>query len=250
MRFEEIREFLGNIPYNAGMIECSMDPQRGQVMYQHIRKYKPLSVLELGIGYGFSSCYMAAALHENGAGHLTCVDLSSATYSPSAEKLVSLAKLTEYVSIYREKSSYTWFLKKLIDKHSPPHGVCEPQFELCYIDGPKNWTVDGAAFFMVDKLLKEEGCIIFDDYNWVYGPDYDGNMSDDEKTQPHVEAIFRLLVIQHPNYGDFLIDGNRWAWARKVHSDNRTIRLTYTPDLRHIVYTKMRSLYRELRSAK
>ena len=29
------------------------------------------------------------------------------------------------------------------------------------IDGPKHWITDGFAFFLVDKLLKEGGWIVF-----------------------------------------------------------------------------------------
>ena len=108
---------------------------------------------------------------------------------------------------------------------------------------------------MVDKLMKEGGWLIFDDYDWVYDIcDSNqvtngmrvGDLAEDERTQPHVEAIFRLLVAQHPNYGDFRVDGNTWAWARKVHSDNRTIRLTYTPDLRYTVSTRLRTFYKQI----
>jgi predicted O-methyltransferase YrrM len=249
MRFEEIREVLDDIPYTS--------PERGRVMYQHIRQFRPQRVLELGIGHGVSSCYIAAALHENGAGHLTCVDLMDVTFTPSAEELVGQAKLTSYVSIFREKSSYTWYLKKLIEQRTPPGGVCEPEFDLCYIDGPKNWTIDGAAFFMVDKLMKVGGWIIFDDYDWTYDSVYDsgrstcdgisiGELSEDERKQPHVEAIFRLLVTQHPDYGEFLVDANTWAWARKVRSYDRKIRLTYVPDFRYTLATRLRSLYKWL----
>ena len=96
MRFEEIQKFLDHIPYNAEMRATSTVPERGRVIYQHIRQHRPLNVLELGIGHGVGSCYMAAALHENHAGHLTCVDLVDAPYSPSAEELLNQAKLTPY----------------------------------------------------------------------------------------------------------------------------------------------------------
>ncbi|TWB67359.1 O-methyltransferase [Bradyrhizobium sacchari] len=252
MRFEEIRELLGDIPF--------ISPERGHVLYQHIRQHKPQHVLELGIGHGVSSCYMAAALHENGAGHLTCVDLIDAAFSPSAEELVSRANLTSFVSVVREKSSYTWYLKNLIEKRTPAGGICEPQFDFCFIDGPKNWTIDGAAFFMVDKLMKAGGWIIFDDYDWTYNSVYDPKtggtscdginipeLAEDERTQPHIEAIFRLLVTQHPNYGAFRIDGNTWAWAQKVQSNDRKISLTYTPDFRYSFFSRLRSLYKRFR---
>lgn len=130
----------------------------------------------------------------------------------------------KWVSIYREHSSCTWFLKKRIEGRTRKDAVCEPEFDLCYIDGPKNWAIDGAAFFRVDKLLNAGGWIIFDDYDWTYSSVATSNsgacisdgisireMAEDEVTQPHVEAIFRLLVTKHPNYGEFAIDGNQWA---------------------------------------
>ena len=243
MRFAEIQCFLDRIPYNAEMKGTSTVPERGLVIYEHVRRHKPLNILELGIGHGVGSCYIAAALHENQAGHLTCVDLVDASYAPSAEELLKQANVDAFVSIYREKSSYTWFLKNRIEQRTSPGSICEPEFDFCFIDGPKDWTIDGAAFFMVDKLLKEGGWIIFDDYGWVH----DAQSLLEDESQPHVEAIFRLLVTQHPNYGEFRVDGNRWAWARKIHSDNRTIHLTYMPSFRYTVSSRIRSFYQRLK---
>ncbi len=253
MRFEGIRQIVDGIPY--------IQPERGHVLYRHIRTYRPRRVLELGIGHGVSSCYMAAALDENGNGHLTCVDLLSAEFCPSAEELLSQAGLEERVCIYREQSSYTWFLKKCIEERTPLGGICEPEFDLCYIDGPKNWTIDGAAFFMVDKLLNPGGWIIFDDYDWTYDSVAESNsgmsmsdgisirgMSEEERTQPHIEAIFRLLVTQHPDYGEFMVDGNQWAWARKVRAESRMIQLIYKPDLKYALFSRLRQSYHHVQS--
>lgn len=245
MQFASVQEIVDGIPF--------MQPERGHVLYRHIRTHRPRQILELGIGHGVSSCYMAAALKENGEGRLTCVDLLAADFQPSAEALLARAGLADWAHVLREQTSYTWYLKKEIEKRTPPGGVCEPEFDLCYIDGPKNWTIDGAAFFMVDKLLQPGGWIVFDDYDWTYssvaeasGDDgvcdgiYIQDLSEEEATQPHVEAIFRLLVMQHPNYGEFVVDGNQWAWARKVQADNRHVRLTYTPDFRYTLVTRLR----------
>ena len=68
------------------------------------------------------------------------------------------------VTIHREINSYTWFLKKKIAGQSA-NGKCEPCYDFCFIDGAKNWTIDGLAFFLVDKLLKADGWILFDDYS-------------------------------------------------------------------------------------
>jgi predicted O-methyltransferase YrrM len=254
MQFAEIQRFLDSIPYNVEMRVASTVPERGRVLYEHIRRQKPLSVLELGIGFGVGSCYMAAALEENHLGHLTGVDLVDAAYSPSAEELVSQANLASSVSFYREQVSYTWFLKKRLEQRTNSEGFCEPEFDLCFIDGSKDWTIEGAAFFMVDKLLKEGGWIIFDDYDWIRDSQSPRQQSGDhsksleEDSQSHVEAIFRLLVTQHPSYGDFQIDGNRWAWARKIHSKKQAaVRLTYTPSFRYTMSRRIRTFYRGLK---
>jgi predicted O-methyltransferase YrrM len=256
MRFDEVRAIVGATPWMA--------PERGRLFYDHIRHHRPQQVLELGIGHGAGSCYLATALHENGEGHLTCVDLIGATYIPSAEEMLARAGLSSWATIHRERSSYTWFLKRRIEERTPPGGVCQPEFGLCYIDGPKNWTIDGAAFFMVDKLLLPNGWVVFDDYDWVYAahdpderPDLDDQLSPEEQRVSHVEAIFRLLVTQHPAYDDFQVDANKWAWAHKAHrlevadatgdgAVERTVRLTYAPDLRFLVYMRLRALYKRL----
>ena len=43
-----------------------------------------------------------------------------------------------------------------------------PKFDFCYIDGGHNWSDTGFAFFLVDRLLKSNGIIVFDDLDWTY----------------------------------------------------------------------------------
>ena len=107
--------------------------------------------------------------------------------------------------------------------------------DLCIIDGPKNWTIDGFAFFLVDKMLKEGGWIIFDDYLWAYGENRevtDGithrKLSDAERKTPQIKEVFELLVKQHPNYSTFIVDpDSHWAIARKQASDSKTYTIEY-----------------------
>ena len=81
--------------------------------------------------------------------------------------------------------------------------------------------MDGAAFFLVDKLLRDNGYVLFDDMTWTYANadawsaqklEESGilisQMGEDERLKPQVESIFRLLVMQHPNYSDFKIQNN------------------------------------------
>lgn len=219
MEFNKIQQLIDGVPYIMG--EMASD------LYHFIRETKPLSCLELGFGHGASSCYIAAALEENGKGHLTSVDLISAKQwqDPAIEDLLERTGLSQWVSVHRESGGYNWFLKKNIEQQSRVNR-CTPLYDLCFLDGAKNWTIDATAFFLTDKLLKPGGWIVFDDLQWNYESKLregkrktDGvymlDMGKDELQQPHVELIFQLLVMQHPDYSNFYIKDNWWAWAQK-----------------------------------
>lgn len=101
------------------------------------------------------------------------------------------------------------------------NGVCQPVYDFCFIDGAHNFQIDCAAFFLADKLLKPGGYLLLDDLFWTYdssatlkNTDFVKQMSDDEKAKPHVKRLFDLVIVQHPDYTDFRVEGT-WAWAKK-----------------------------------
>jgi len=226
MQFDKAAEVLKGIPYTG--------EDKGRFFYDFILARRPQRVLELGVAHGVSTCYQAAALDEYG-GHIDCVDLQREV-DPNVEGLSAKLGLAERVSSYREASSYTWFLKKTIEAQTRD-GVCEPLYDLIFIDGPKDWTVDGCAFFLADKLLRPGGWIMLDDYSWTYAKRNltEGyvfkTLSPEELAEPQVEAIFRLLVMQHPSYSNFEVWDDSLAFAQKVASEVRTLRYTtkFTP---------------------
>ena len=244
MKFKEIAKQLEGIPY------LSVDD--GKLLYDHVIKTKPNECLELGFAHGVSSCYIAAALQQNGKGHLTSVDLlSSKVRKPAIEDLLHENGLESLVTVVREVNSYNWYLKKKIEGQTIG-GICQPIFDFCFIDGSKNWTIDGFAFFLVDKLLKEGGTILFDDYGWTYSQHDDKRvtdgishreMSQDQLENPNVELIFQLLVMQHPNYSRFKIDDESWAWATKIKSEVKTVTLHTKPSIKYMVYRVLRRFY-------
>ena len=226
MKFEEISSIVGNVPF---IIKSD-----ARILYDLIIQEKLINILELGIAHGTATCYMAAALQELGKGSINAVDLIEVKdhYKPSAEEQLKKTGLTEFATVIRMQTGYTWFLHNEIAKHSKDN-VCEEIYDLCIIDGPKNWTIDGAAFFLADKLLKKDGWIIFDDYKWTYAnsnnkrDSTDGithrSLSKDEKEIPHIREVFELLVKQHPNYGNLIVlDNGEWALAQKTMSQNKS----------------------------
>lgn len=228
MKFKNVEKILSLVPYTS--------PSKGKIFYDHVIKYKPKKCLELGFAHGTATNYIAAALDELKEGHITAVDLEkSKNEKPNLEELLIKTKLKKIVSIYREKNSYNWFLNKEIEINSDKNYNCKPIYDFIFIDGPKDWTVDGFAFFLADKLLKKNGWIVFDDYLWSdYKsnnqklPNYNPlNLSEDQISKPNIKEIFHKLVMQHPGYSNFKITDNVLAWAQKT-KENQNIHLSFT----------------------
>lgn len=242
MKFLEIKEKVKGIPYIRN--------ENASYIYNFIIENKPEHILELGIGHGTGTCYMAAALQENKKGKITAVDLIDVDFKPTAEELTTNLGLGNYVDVVRMKTGYNWFLHDEIKANSKGD-VCMPKYDLCIIDGPKNWTIDGLAFFLVDKLLKNGATIIFDDYYWKYEEDReetDGithrSLSKEEKQVPHVMEVFELLVKQHPSYGEFLLmPDSDWAIAKKNSiSISKTYQVKYNKSNKDILKDILRKI--------
>ena len=232
MKFENIEDIVGKVPF--------ISPANARFLYDLIVKEGLTNILELGIAHGTATCYMAAALEELGEGKAVAVDLLDTKdwFKPSAEEQLEKAKLGRFAEVVRMQTGYTWFLHDEI-KRLTENDVCREKYDLCIIDGPKNWTVDGCAFFLVDKILKENGWLIFDDYLWTYAQadskreETDGiqhrSLSEAERNTPQVREIFELLVKQHPNYGELIVPQEEgWAIARKRKSDRKQYKIQYT----------------------
>lgn len=219
MKLNEVTINVGNIPF--------ISKSHGSFIYNLILKEKLANILELGIAHGTATCYMAAAIEELGCGSITSVDLLETmdTFKPSVEEQLGKTGLSNIVTVKRMQTGYTWFLHDEIVKNTEGN-ICTPIYDLCIIDGPKNWTIDGAAFFLADKLLRNNGWVIFDDYNWKYAnadltrTSTDGIthrfLSEDERETSQIKDVFEFLVKQHPNYKNFMVLNNEWAIAQKI----------------------------------
>jgi hypothetical protein len=149
------------------------------------------------------------------------------------------------------RSGYNWYLHDAI-REQTIHDVCKPRFDLCVIDGPKNWTIDSSAFFLADKLLKPNGWMIFDDYSWTYAKvdnrrdSTDGithrSLSEEERNIPHVREIFELLVKQHPDYGRLeILEDSDWAVAQKNMAAQKEYRIKYNEGIPQAVVRLLRA---------
>ncbi|MFX1302252.1 MAG: class I SAM-dependent methyltransferase [Promethearchaeota archaeon] len=213
MKFNDIVIILKNIPH--------MGIENGKVLYDFIRVKKFNHILELGFAHGTSTCYMAAALKENGFGDITTIDRHSAKErKPNIFDLTKILNFKDIITPIFAERSYNWELMKIVEKNSI-QGICTPIFDFCFIDGAHTWEVDGLAFFLVEKLLKPGAWILFDDIEWTFekSPSLKDSemvkkMPEEQRKTPQVKKIFSLLVSQHPNFENFKISKG-WGWAQK-----------------------------------
>ena len=208
----------------------NMKEHEGRRVHEHLRATGARDVLEIGTAHGVSTAYLAAALPEGG--RLTTVDSAAAasTRSPSAEEVLSRVGLRDRVDLVLvEDSSYTWWLKNQVERRSDAHGNVTAAYDFCYLDGAHNWTIDGLAVVLVEKLLRPGGWLLLDDLGWTYdggshgpgqGPD-DLQLSHDERTTPHVRAVFDLIVRQHPAFTECVEEDGWWGWAHKAPGGTR-----------------------------
>jgi predicted O-methyltransferase YrrM len=196
-------------------------------------------------------------MEANGAGELTTVDYSGAAFDPSPEEVLERAGLAHRVTIVRAYSSYNWFLKEQIEACSDSLGNCEPIYDFCYLDGSKNWNVDGLAVILVEKLLRPDGWLLMDDLEWTYEsnpwimPTGDGRplgpLSEAERTEPHLLSVFELLVKQHPSFTHFIHEDAWYGWAQKSPGGPRRYELANSRPLSALVAAELRRVRRRAR---
>jgi predicted O-methyltransferase YrrM len=241
--FDEVALAIAGIPF--------MSPAQGRLVYDHVRETGVRDALELGTAHGVGAAYMAAA-----GAQVTTVDFAGAAYNPSPEEVVARAGVSERVAVVREYSSYTWWLKELIAARSDAHGNVEPCFDFVYLDGAKNWTIDGLAVVLVEKLLRPGGWLLMDDLEWTYAQDpgreaTDGivhrELSEAERTEPHLRAVFDLIVAQHPSFTELRRQDEWWGWARKAPGEPRRYRVETSRPLGALVAGEARKLARRAR---
>ena len=232
MRFEQVAARVDGIPFTS--------LNKARLLYDLVLEARPREVLELGFAHGVSTCYLAGALDEIGGGRITTVDRDlSAACQPSAEELLDDLGLRRSVEIVRVPSCYTWFLRDQL-REDP-----NPRYDLCFLDGSKDWTVDGLAFFLVDRLLREGAWLVLDDYSWV-APGPRPRWRGGEDREAHVREVFDLLVRPHPDYSEFRVVDEEVALARKIRA--RSARVTFESrwTLRYKIVSTLRREWRRL----
>ncbi len=67
-------------------------------------------------------------------------------------------------------------------------------------------------------------------------------MSEEEIMTPQIRAIFDLIVMQHPDYSNFVIMDNGWGWAQKVVSESKQVRYQTNATLWYTLRRMLKSI--------
>jgi predicted O-methyltransferase YrrM len=203
----------------AGVPRPEHDPVFSRALAEFIRHIGAREVLELGTGHGGSACWLATGIRLNGAGTLTTIDRGTA---PDVAQLLKSAEVDDITRVVRTPRSYISELMRLIQANTADDR-CDPQFDFCFVDGAHNWDTDGFAFFLVEKLLRPGGWLVFDDLDWTYAStvslapvdaEVASLMSPEERSTRQIRDVFELLVRQHPGF-DVVRQFRHHGWARK-----------------------------------
>jgi predicted O-methyltransferase YrrM len=189
MKNHDVRSLVGDLPH--------MTVKQAERITKFIADKQVETILELGFSHGVSTCYMAAVLSELGRGSIVTIDLERAREAtPNIEELLDRIGESQRVKVFYEPTSYTWRMMRFLEEDTTP------RFDFCYLDGAHSWFVDALAFFLVDRLLRPGGWIIFDDLDWTYATSPSLKESEevrsmplDEQTTSQVKKIYELLVV-------------------------------------------------------
>lgn len=148
----------------------------------------PLTFAEIGVDKGDTSLELARFLKGKGTLHLfDFEDVALRVRDRLATE--GLTNTVIHGCSRCSHDSYNWNLMHLL-RDSP-----EFRFDYVYLDGAHTWEIDGLAFFLCDILLKKNGFIDFDDYEWCHASSPTCN----PKCYPKILKMYNMEQISTPN---------------------------------------------------
>ncbi|MCU1594803.1 MAG: hypothetical protein JWO12_2195 [Frankiales bacterium] len=231
--FDELVAAIDNNPI--------MTEGQGLRIWEHFVEHQPRDVLDIGTCFGTSAAYMAGALRYLGRGRVVTVDSNQFDdRSPAKEWVEAVLQrcgLRDWVDTVRmPHSSYAWWLLEEVRRRTSAAGVCTPGYDFIYLDGAKSLTIDTTAVILAERLLRPGGWLLLDDLNWTFEGREEfvpttmlGNgdryvLSAEERTVPHIAALFDHVLRDHPAFSNLRVDEDReWGWAQKVRAERREL---------------------------
>jgi predicted O-methyltransferase YrrM len=173
---------------------------------------------ELGVGVGATTLEVAKMM--GGKGEIVLFDFEESVNELKADlNRLGYQNITACGNTHKYWDSYNWTLGKLIFNGLKEH------FDLVYLDGAHTFVHDALAFFLLDRLLKPGGLIVFDDYSWAYSKtEYMKDVRDQYMTEemieaPQIKIFVDSLVKTHPDYEEVIKNVVYLKQARAGASD-------------------------------
>ncbi len=209
MRFETVYRLVYDFQEanNRRMVLLSEASLR--IIYEGIIAGQAHDCLELGTGYGASTCVMAAAVEEIGGGTVTTVDwIDRPPFG--VRRLSEITGLSRYIEPVLIERGYNAYLRDVLRRQTKDR-LCTPCFDFCFLDGAHEWDADALATLIAVKLLRPGGWLMLDDLNFKSSEVEPGS------ALPEVGMVFDLLVQTHPDLERCMVTNEgHIGWARKV----------------------------------
>ncbi|MGA7108700.1 MAG: class I SAM-dependent methyltransferase [Terracidiphilus sp.] len=133
--------------------QSRIEAAQGMWMYSLCREIDPKETCEIGLGYGYSTIYILAAIHANGCGAHLAIDPYQAAYHEIGMSQAKTIGMEDAFRLIPEKSSLA--LTDLIRK--------ERAFDFIYIDGGHRFDDALLDFVLAADLCKIGGYVVLDD---------------------------------------------------------------------------------------
>lgn len=180
---------------------------------------------ELGCNHGNTAYKVAEVLPEGSEIYLFDFETNIEIVIEKLKIFEGKLKIFYFPNSFKERDSYCWSLIELIKKDSVT-------FDYVYIDGAHDLVIDGFAFFLCDRLLKDGGYIDFDDYSWTFSTSPTANPGNFPKVNEwytqyqldtaQIKMFVDSVVKSHPKYEEIIKN----KIFRKRYSNNQDINLS------------------------
>jgi predicted O-methyltransferase YrrM len=151
-RGNEVTDALGDISRLA-----SKNPLEARLLFLLLRRFEPLSCLELGTSVGISACYQGAALRLNGKGRLITLEGAPPLADVARRNFDRLGLTNVEVLVGRFDET----LSPTLDRARP--------LDYVFIDGHHDEQATLRYFEVVLPALAERAVVVFDDIAWSDG---------------------------------------------------------------------------------
>lgn len=165
---------------------------QGVAMYEFYRQCQPQNSLEIGMAYGYSTLFFAAAMAKVG-GHHTAIDPfeHSSWNGVGVEKMCEVGTSIEFIAE--------------LDTHAASALAKQGRmFDFIFIDGNHRFDDVLIDFTLFAPLLRERGHILFDDM-WL----------------PSVQAAFAFVKTNRPDFRQVSFEPTNVAVFQRIGADTR-----------------------------